>query len=63
LDKELQEGLVRQTIEVDKNIDELNRNITTATGFFSQTGYRLRYRMDSATVISVPHSGFVDEYY
>jgi len=43
LDKELQEGLARQTVEVDKNIDELNRNCTTASGFFARTTYRVRH--------------------
>ena len=43
LDKDLREGLARQTVDVDKNIDELNRKITDATGFFSRTGCRVQH--------------------
>ena len=43
LDKQLQEGIARQTVEVDKNIDELNQKITSAGNFFAKTIYRLQY--------------------
>ena len=43
LDKELQEGLTRQTVDVDKNIEELNRKITDAAGFLSRIGYRVQH--------------------
>lgn len=43
LDQQLHDAIARQTIEVDRNIDELNRMITLKKYFFSRFGYRLRH--------------------
>ena len=43
MDEELKNTIVRQTIEVDRNIDDLNRMIILEKRFFPRTGYRLRH--------------------
>jgi hypothetical protein len=43
LDKQLLEGIARRTVEVDKNINELNQKISAAGNFLAKTGYRLQY--------------------
>ena len=43
LDRQYQNAIARQTIEVDKNIDDLNRIINLEKRFFTRTGYRVRY--------------------
>ena len=43
LDRQLQSTIARQTIEVDNNIDDLNRMITLEKRFFTRTGYRVRH--------------------
>jgi len=43
LDRQLNDTIARQTIEVDKNIDDLNRNISFEKGFLTRTSYRLQH--------------------
>lgn len=43
LDRQLTDTIARLTIEVDKNIDDLNRNIAFEKGFLTRTGYRLQH--------------------
>ena len=43
MDRQLQDTIARQTIEVDKNIDYLNRMITFEKRFFTRTGYRVQH--------------------
>jgi len=43
LDQELKDTIARQTIEVDRNIDDLNRMIILEKRFFPRTSYRLRH--------------------
>ncbi len=61
LDKDLREGLARQTVDVDKNIDELNRKITDATGFFSRTGCRVQHWFAVALRDTISYHPLVDD--
>lgn len=56
LDCQLQEAIARQTREVDNTIHELNRKSILEPGFFTRTGYRLRYWIALALRNSHIHS-------
>lgn len=43
LDLQLKDAIARQTIEVDKNIEDLNRIINLEKRFFTRAGYRVRH--------------------